>query len=322
MSEVGGAPAREATRIATRPESRAGVSVVLPAYDEGEAVGRVVAALRNVLDRSDLPHEVVVVDDGSTDDTAARAERAGARVLAHRGNRGYGAALKTGIRHARHPIVCIVDADLTYPVERIPELVRRLTDGPADMVVGDRSGSGSAIPRARRPAKWVIGRLGELVAGESIPDLNSGLRAFRRDIALQFFSLLPDGFSLTTTITLAMLSNGYLVEYVPVEYRPRVGRSKIRPVRDTLGFLELVLRIALYFAPLKVFVPLSATLMLIGLFWGATSFLVLGELADTSTLVILMTSVQVAAVGLLAELIDRRVPSQLRKEPEGAGGER
>ena len=133
---------------------------------------------------------------------------------------------------------------------------------------------------------------------------------------MDFLDLLPDGFSFTTTITLAMLTNGYLVEYVPIDYHARVGKSKIRPIRDTLAFMQLILRIALYFAPLKLFLPLSLLLAILGVAWALFSYFALGRLADVSTLVILMTAVQVAAIGLLAELINRRFPSYARAEPE------
>jgi|TARA_B100001964_G_scaffold194682_1_gene218381 hypothetical protein len=177
------------------------------------------------------------------------------------------------------------------------------------MVVGARTGKSVKIPRLRRPAKWAINRLAELVAGQSIDDLNSGLRVFRRQVVPRFIRLLPDGFSFTSTITLAMLSNDYIVEYVPINYHVRVGRSKIRPVGDTLSFVGLVLRIGLYFAPLKIFLPISAILLLSAIGWGVFSKFVLGEVADISTTVIVMTAVQVGVVGLLAELINRRVPN-------------
>lgn len=285
----------------------AGLSIIVPAYNEEQSVGPVVEGLSQELARTGWPFEVIVIDDGSTDQTADNAKEAGALVLRHPQNRGYGASLKTGIRHARYPLVCITDADGTYPWRRIADLVVYLANTRSDMVVGARTGSEVAIPLARRPAKWALRRLAQMVAGQTIPDLNSGLRVFRRDAVLRFFSLLPDGFSFTTTITLAMLSNGYLVEYVPINYHPRQGRSKIRPVQDTLNFVSLILRIALYFAPLKIFLPLSGALFVAALAWGLFSKLVLGDLADVSTLVIAMTAVQVGVVGLVAELINQRL---------------
>ena len=182
------------------------------------------------------------------------------------------------------------------------------------MVVGARIGKKNvAIPILRRPAKWFIRRLASAVAGQPIPDLNSGLRVFRRKAALRFFSLLPNGFSFTTTLTLGMLSNDYLVQYVPIDYYRRVGRSKIRPVRDSLSFIGLVLRIALYFAPMKIFLSVSSVLLLLAACVASYSKLVAGQLADVTTLVIVMTAVQIAVLGLLAELINRRMPNFYRK---------
>jgi glycosyltransferase involved in cell wall biosynthesis len=286
-----------------------GVTIVIPAYNESAGIGSVLARLSQVMSTSELAHEVIVVDDGSEDATAEIVIGfEDVVLLRHRVNRGYGAALKTGIRHARYNLVCITDADGTYPNERIPELVTGMIGEGFDMVVGARVGDRVFIPLVRRPAKWAIGQLANFVAGEAIPDLNSGLRVFRRKVALRFFSMLPDGFSFTTTITLAMLSNGYLLDFVPINYHARIGHSKIRPVQDTLNFVQLVLRIALYFSPLKVFLPASGFLLLLAVAWALFSRFVLDQLADVSTLVISMTSIQTAMIGMLAELINRRLP--------------
>lgn len=287
-----------------------GVTIVIPAYNEENGIGPVLKQLREVMAESGWQHQILVVDDGSKDATAAVAEgHKGIIVLRHRGNRGYGAALKTGIRHARYDLICITDADGTYPNERIPDLLSSLTEDGSDMVVGARTGEKVSIPLIRRPAKWAIGRLANFVSGEPIPDLNSGLRVFNREIALRMFNLLPDGFSFTTTITLAMLANGYLIDYVRINYHARVGKSKIKPIQDTLNFIQLIVRIALYFAPLKIFLPLSGLLFLVALGWGAFSNFILDRLADVSTLVVVMTAVQVGVTGLLAELINRRLPN-------------
>lgn len=288
--------------------SRAGVSIVVPAYNEEHGLPPVLEQLRDIMAAAPGGHEIIVVDDGSQDGTAAVCARfPNVTLLRHAHNRGYGAALKTGIRQARFDLVCITDADGTYPNDRIPDLVQRMELG-YHMVVGARRGEHVAIPVIRRPAKWMIGRLANWVAGEVIDDVNSGLRVFRRSTALRFFRVLPDTFSFTTTITLAMLTNDYRVDYVPVNYYARTGRSKIHPIRDTLRFIQLILRIGLYFAPLKIFLSMSAILLVIGIVWGAFSEIVLGRLADVSTLVIIMTAFQIAGVGLLAELINRRLP--------------
>lgn len=286
------------------------VTVIIPAYNEEEAIAAVLAEVGEELAASYHAVEIIVVDDGSQDNTAAIArQQEGVTVLQHRQNRGYGAALKTGLRHAGYDLVCITDADGTYPNGRIAELVERLQAEQYDMVVGARVGEEVAIPLSRRPAKWLLGRLANYVAGEHIPDLNSGLRVFRRDVALRFGGILPDAFSFTTTITLAMLTNRYLVDYVPINYYARVGRSKIRPVQDTLNFIQLVWRIALYFAPLKLFLPLSAFLFLLAVGWALFTIFYWGQLADVTTLVMVMTAFQVAVIGMLAELINKRSPS-------------
>ena len=222
-----------------------GVSIIIPAYNEELGIGAVIEELNRVMAGFELPHEVTVVDDGSTDATAARADEAKVRVVRHETNQGYGAALKTGMRHSSYDLICITDADGTYPSDRIPELVEHLEKNACDMVVGARTGPEAAISLVRRPAKWVLTRLAEMVANKAIPDLNSGLRVFRCEAAWRMIGLLPDGFSFTATITLAMVTNGYQVAYIPISYKHRVGRSKFRPLQDTLNYLALVLRIAL-----------------------------------------------------------------------------
>src|SRR5262249_37362142 len=161
-----------------------------------------VAHIREVLTRAGLAHEIVVIDDGSKDDTGRRAEEAGAVVLRHLSNRGYGASLKTGITAAKYETICITDADGTYPAAIVPEMLEGLK--PPAMGVGPRAGKSVAIPLVRRPAKWVLNQLANYITASKIPDLNSGLRAFRRDAAMQYFHFLPDQFSFTTTITMAM----------------------------------------------------------------------------------------------------------------------
>ena len=289
------------------------VSIIVPAYNEEGAIASVMEKLVAQMAESGLTYEILVIDDGSKDNTAVIAQNIpGITLLRHRQNKGYGAALKTGIRHAHYDLICITDADGTYPNERIPDLVQHLQTNELDMAVGARTGENVNIPLIRRPPKWALRQLATLVSGEKIPDLNSGLRIFRKEVALRFFNILPDKFSFTTTITLAMMTNNYLVDFVPINYFARVGQSKIRPIHDTLNFTQLVLRIALYFAPLKIFLPLSGILFLLGVGWAIFTLTVLGQLADVSSIVIIMTSFQVAVIGMLAELINRRLPNYYR----------
>jgi glycosyltransferase involved in cell wall biosynthesis len=294
------------------------VSVILPAFNEESAVKTVLREIRSALKSSGLRNsEILVIDDGSTDATAEQAmESDNVRVISHDSNKGYGAALKTGVRHASFQWICITDADGTYPSKRIPDLVSRIRNAGCDMVVGARTGANVKIPLLRRPAKWILSRLADYVTSSRIPDLNSGLRMFRRKTALRFLRLLPDGFSFTTTITLAMLQSGYRVEYVPIDYNKRIGRSKIHPVADFMNFCQLVLRIALYFAPLKFFFPASLFLMSTAIAWALISYFALGQLADVSTIVVAMTSINTLMIGLLAELVNCRVPNKYQEEPE------
>ena len=243
-----------AARLSALDPTVRGLTVLVPAYNEQNGIERVVEWIREALGPSGLEYEVLVVDDGSADRTAELAERIGARVLRHGGNRGYGEALKTGIRHAAYEWIAIIDADGSYPAEQIPELAARLAR--ADMVVGARTRAGAAIPLIRRPAKMFLTWLASYLTDTKIPDLNSGLRLFRRSLALEFVHILPSGFSFTTTITMAALNNGYIVEYVPIDYLKRQGSSKIRPIRDTLNFLMLILRMTLLFRPMRIFLPM------------------------------------------------------------------
>lgn len=302
---------------------REGLSVVIPAYNEERGIGPVLEQLAQTLAQSQRPYEIVVVDDGSRDGTRAVVQaHPDVRLLLHPTNRGYGAALKTGIRRAHYATVCITDADGTYPHERIFDLLEHLEAQNSDMVVGARTGEQVAIPLIRRPAKWVIGQLANFVGGQPIPDINSGLRVMRRDAVLPFWDMLPNGFSFTTTITLCMLTGNYLVSYIPINYHPRIGQSKIKPIRDTLKFVQLILRIGLYFVPLKIFLPISGLLIGLAIVWGVFSQIVLGQLADVTTVIIAMTGVQVAIFGLLAELIHHRLPNMQRKREPAEHAER
>lgn len=246
--------------LETSPQTS--ISVVVPAYNEEESVGSQVEAITSTLSSRRIVHEVIVVDDGSQDRTAERAFHRGARVVRHPENKGYGAALKTGILAAHYETIVIIDADGTYPVDQIHDLVAQLQT--ADMVVGARIGQKVHIPVIRRPAKWVLGWLAARIAGQRIPDLNSGMRAFRREVITQYFSVLSDRFSFTTTATLALLGDGYRIVYKPIDYYRRVGKSKIRP-RHFMDFTMLVLKMAMLFQPLKVFVPLASLCALIGM---------------------------------------------------------
>ena len=293
------------------------VSVVVPAYNEEAAAGPQVEAIRRVLSAHGVTNEIIVVDDGSEDKTAEKALSAGARVVRHPENRGYGAALKTGINSAKYEIIVIIDADGTYPADQIPSLVTHLEN--ADMVVGARTGDHVSIPWLRRPAKWVLGWLATRVAGRPIPDLNSGLRAFRGDCVKQYFSILSNRFSFTTTVTLALLADDYRVLYHPINYYQRVGKSKIVP-RHFLDFAILVLRMAMLFQPLRVFLPLALWCFGLGtakviydiatLFQRAPALewsLLYQPVLSTSAILLLLVGLQLMLIGMVADGVLQRI---------------
>jgi glycosyltransferase involved in cell wall biosynthesis len=283
-------------------EGRSRCSVVIPAYNEAGAIGATLREVREVMSDSELDGEVLVVDDGCTDGTADEVRACSdVRLIRHAHNRGYGAALKTGIRQARHDTVVILDADGTYPCKMIPELVAAI--GACDMAVAARTGDEVHVPLVRRPAKWALNRLANYLSDQKIPDLNSGLRAFKRDIALRFFRLLPSGFSFTTTITLAMLTNDYNVLYVPADYYPREGRSKINPIRNTISFFSLVVRMILSFQPLRVFVPISSVFSLLSLGKVIYDINAYDFHLATSTVVLVTLTFQIIVLGLIADLV-------------------
>jgi glycosyltransferase involved in cell wall biosynthesis len=279
------------------------VSIVIPAFNEEQGVGAVVAELRNSLRENGIKGEIIVVDDGSRDRTAELAAAAGARVLRHRSNRGYGAALKSGITAASHELIVMLDADGTYPCRYIPEMLARLEK--SDMVVAARTGSNVHIPLIRRPAKWALNRLANYMTNARIPDLNSGLRAFRRPVAMQYFSILPDQFSWTTTITLAMHCDKYAIAYLPIDYRARSGRSKIVPW-DAGSFAILVLRTAMLFRPLRVFMPVVAFCLL----YGVTKMsidMVRDPNISASALLAFVSALIILLIGMLGDAIATRL---------------
>ena len=272
------------------------VSVIIPAYNEAAHVAGQIQAVREVMEQTGWRFEIIVVDDGSVDGTAARAVETGVRVLRHKKNRGYGASLKRGIAAASFDWILITDADGTYPASAIPGLLERAAEN--DMVVGARTGQTVKIPLVRRPAKWFLRRLASYLAGQKLPDLNSGLRLMRKDLVDRYVHLLPSGFSFTTTITLAAACNDHALEYVRINYLARLGESKIRP-RHAYDFLILILRTMVFFNPLKVFIPFGAFLALAGL--AKFGYDVVRDNLSESAVLALLGALIVWAVGLLAD---------------------
>lgn len=279
------------------------VSVVLPVYNEVGHLGQEVKRIRAALDASGRSFEIIVVDDGSDDGSGEALEDLdGIRLIRFATNRGTGSARRAGTRAARGRVVVWTDCDLTYPNEDIPRLVDALDEG-YDQVVGARTSERGTVRALRVPAKWLVRRLASYLTDTPIPDLNSGLRAFRRDVALQFLHLLPPGFSCVTTITMTFLANGYSVRYTPIDYFARAGTSKFHWWADTRRYLLQVVRMVLMYNPLRVFAPVGLTLLALGA--GKTVY----DLVDkhgrvaTNTIVVLLAASMVIMIGLLSDLV-------------------
>lgn len=283
------------------------IDFIIPVYREHPDVLRqTITDLKAALTPlADLDWQIIVVNDGSPPEFDYRAIGQEERVtlLVQPENRGYGAALKRGIRHSRAAWIGISDADGTYPVADFPRLIAHV--GQDDMVVGARTTQVRNIPWPRRLPKYVLNRYSSFLAGQPIPDLNSGMRIFDREKALAFWSFYPDGFSFTSTITMAFMAHRYPVRYVPIDYHKRHGKSSIRPISDTRLFFQLVGRMGLYFNPLRVFLPVAWVLLLGAVGKAARDYLLEGHIGNLAV-TFAIAAIQMYFMGLLAELIVRK----------------
>ena len=288
-------------------------SIIIPCYNEKHAIRETIECIWTVVRKSDIKNvEIIAVNDGSTDGSehvlnslAAESQAGELLVIHHNRNQGYGAALKTGIRRSQSDYICITDADGTYPNERIPELIRKITSNDLDMVVGARIGENVDYSKIRSIPKMILVPWVSFLCGTEVPDMNSGLRVFRRDRSLDFLKLLPDGFSFTTTITICLLRNRYAVEFIPISYTKRIGKSHIKPIRDTLRFTQLILRTGMYFAPMRLLAPLIAVLAVLFAISGIYDLTALNNLTD-KTVLLGFASLNVFLFALLADMIDKR----------------
>lgn len=278
------------------------ISIVVPAYNEDEAIGPFLQKLRQVVEENHWQAEILVVDDGSSDRTAEVARQAGIRLLQHPYNIGYGAALKTGYRHARGKVIVTIDGDGQHNPSDIAHLLALIDR--YDMVVGSRS-HGSQTALHRNLANSIYNRLASYITRRKIEDLTSGLRAVRAPIVRQFMYLLPNTFSSSATITLSVLRAGYSLAYVPIRVTRRAGKSKskIRLLEDGLRFLLIILKIAVFFSPLKVFVPLSLVMFLLGVGYGLVRVLLWHTNYGSTSALLISTSVLIFMVGLVSEQI-------------------
>lgn len=271
-------------------------TVVIPAYNERDAIVKTVSEIKALVPE----YQVLVIDDGSIDDTALQAKKAGAEVISHPYNKGYGAALKTGIRNAESQTIVIFDADAQHEVDDIPRMVDMMRS--YDMVIGNR---GNAVKTHvhRLPGKWILGKIAGLLIGHRIPDLNCGFRCLKRDQAMRFFNILPNGFSFSTTITLAFYKEGFNVGFVPIGTRKRThGKSEVRFLRDGAKTLLLIARITALFNPLKIFAPVGLFLIGLGGLYGLYGVLTIVHIPSGAVLAIL-SGILVILFGILADQI-------------------
>lgn len=283
------------------------VSVLVPAFNEENAIEETVTKLSEALGVLGS-YELVVVNDGSEDATLERLKAIQPRfpalkVIDHDRNRGYGAALKTGMRHATSELIAIIDADGTYPIADLPKLVALAAD--YDMVVGARTGSNVEYPLIRKIPKYFLRRWINWIVKTNVPDINSGMRVFRKAMGQRFVRILPDGFSFTITITISSIRNNYRVHFEPIDYFERKGKSKIKPIHDTLRFLQIIGRTGMYFAPIRILLPVVVALAVLAMGSLGYDILVLENLTD-KTVLLFSTLLNVSIFTLLADMIDKR----------------
>jgi len=283
------------------------ISTILPIFNEADSVAKTICSLDQVMGNLNINYEIIAVNDGSTDKTEeilASLSLDNIKIVSHDKNRGYGASLKTGIKIAQHPWILITDADGTYPEHHIPELIAETRKH--DMVIGARNGVKVHDTFFRKIGRGIVQKFASYVSGSKIEDINSGMRIFKKENAEKFWSLFPDGFSFTSTITVASHSNGHRVKYIPIDYNKRSGKSSIKPAKDFIGFMSLIAKLAIYYRPLKVFVPLALILWILAVTTVFVSYFWLGYLLDATIAVLLISGVQVLIFGFLADMIVKR----------------
>lgn len=276
------------------------ISIIVPAYNETDIIQSIVGRICQTMDTLNRGYEIIVVDDGSTDDTAEKAHNAGAKVICHPYNVGNGAAIKTGIRNAGGEILVMLDGDGQHAPEDIPRLLEKM--GHYDMVVGARS-RGSKTSLHRDMANKIYNWFATYVCGRRIEDLTSGFRAIKTSVAREFIPLLPNTFSYPTTITLAAVRSGYSLTYVPIKTHQRIGKSKIKPLQDGSRFLLIIFKITTLYSPLKIFLPISLFTFALGFGYGLFKIIFLNSRYGPTSAMLMGMAVLMFLVGLVSEQI-------------------
>lgn len=277
------------------------ISIILPAFNEEKAIGKVIDDIWHVMNQTSYSYELFVVDDFSQDRTTEIATAKGIPVIRHYFQRGSGAARKTGIRQAKGDIIVMLDTDGTYDASDIPKMLELFPE--ADQVIGARTSEKGTLKWLRFPAKWTLRKLASLLTGVPIPDLNSGLKAFKKDIVMKYIWLIPDGFSCVSSITLSFLCNGHHVQWIPTNYFPRIGKSKFHPLKDSYRYFITIIKMIMYFNPLKVFLPTSLLLICLGITKSLYDYFFVIHRLQLSDIIVILSGIIIFMMGLLADLI-------------------
>ena len=295
-----------ASEATTGESPQASVTVIVPAYNESATIAEEVRRIRAAF--SDSPKlQLLVIDDGSTDGTDELAKGAGAHVISHPVNLGQGAAIKTGITNATGDFIVIVDGDGTYPTEDLPKLVSFTMETGYEQVVGDRQSEQGSLRLLRVAVKRLLRAFAAFLSGQAVGDMNSGMRVLTKEAANRYFTLIPDGFSNSTTLTLASLSHRERIAFIPIDYGARkVGKSKFRPIEDTYNMMLTVIRMVMYVDPLRVLLPIAFVFFVGGVGKGISDIYRFDLHITTSSVLLTMTAIQIAAIALIADLIVRR----------------
>ncbi len=277
------------------------ISIIIPVYNEEKAIGKVIDDVKKAMDQTNDSYEILVVDDASTDKSVEIAKSKNVKVIERPINRGSGAARKTGIINAKGKIIVMLDGDETYNANDIPKMLSHFPK--YDQVNGARTKEKGTIKVFRVPAKWFIRKLACYLSNTNIPDLNTGLKAFKKNIMMKYLWVIPDGFSCVTSMTLAFLTNGHPIKYIPTTYCKRIGKSKFHPIKDTLQYFQTVIRMIIYFNPLKIFVPVGLLLFFSGIIILFCSYFFAPAVMDITTIILIVSSFQILAIGMIADLV-------------------
>ena len=280
------------------------ISVVIPVYNEATTVEKVIQDLRSVLSATAIDYEIIAVDDASKDQSGDILEQIkDITVIRHSENQGYGASIKTGVKSATGEYILIIDGDATYPVEAIPQMIEHIDD--YDLVSGERGGKNfdARWLYLQRVGKFVLRMIASYITRHKIPDINCGLRIYKKETFNKFLYLYPNQFSLTATSLVAFLSNNYRVKFIPIEYHKRAGKSTLKPLKSFGQFIGLLLKISLFFKPIRIFLPLSMLLLLSAMSIAFYSLYFQDIFYDTTTILLATTALQTLFFGLLAEII-------------------